>query len=102
MAVLMILGYLVFANLVAFAAFGLDKRAALRGGWRTSEHMLLKLALVGGWPGAKLGQRLFRHKTRKQPFGNRLNLIPLWQGGIAVLLLLLTTSRGREILAIIL
>jgi uncharacterized membrane protein YsdA (DUF1294 family) len=24
--------------------------------------------VVGGWPGAILGQQLFRHKTQKQPF----------------------------------
>ncbi len=24
--------------------------------------------LVGGWPGAILGQQCFRHKTQKQPF----------------------------------
>ncbi|EMB4892606.1 DUF1294 domain-containing protein, partial [Salmonella enterica] len=24
--------------------------------------------VVGGWPGAIVGQQLFRHKTQKQPF----------------------------------
>jgi uncharacterized membrane protein YsdA (DUF1294 family) len=24
--------------------------------------------LVGGWPGAIVGQQAFRHKTQKQPF----------------------------------
>ncbi|WP_251269312.1 DUF1294 domain-containing protein, partial [Enterobacter hormaechei] len=28
----------------------------------------LLYGVVGGWPGAILGQQLFRHKTQKQPF----------------------------------
>lgn len=32
------------------------------------ETTLLVLGLVGGWPGAILGQQCFRHKTQKQPF----------------------------------
>jgi uncharacterized membrane protein YsdA (DUF1294 family) len=30
--------------------------------------MLHLLALLGGWPGAVLGQQLFRHKTKKVVF----------------------------------
>jgi uncharacterized membrane protein YsdA (DUF1294 family) len=32
------------------------------------ESTLLIFGLVGGWPGAILGQQVFRHKTQKQPF----------------------------------
>jgi len=56
------------ASLVAFAAYGLDKRAARRGGQRTSESALLMMGFVGGWPGALVAQQLFRHKTRKRSF----------------------------------
>ena len=55
-------------SLVAFAAYGLDKRAAKRGGPRTSESSLLMTGFVGGWPGALVAQQLFRHKTRKRSF----------------------------------
>ena len=64
--------YLGVINLVAFAAFGIDKLAARRGGWRVSEARLLGFALFGGSPGAYAGRRLFRHKTRKQPFSGQL------------------------------
>lgn len=61
------LGYLVM-SVVAFVAYGIDKRAAREGGRRISEATLLMMGLLGGWPGALLAQRRFRHKTRKQPF----------------------------------
>lgn len=53
---------------VAFVLYGLDKAAAERGARRTPEITLHLVSLLGGWPGALLGQRTFRHKTRKQPF----------------------------------
>ncbi len=59
--------YLV-ASLATFAAYGLDKAAAKKGSWRTSESTLHLMALAGGWPGALVAQSRLRHKTRKQPF----------------------------------
>lgn len=53
---------------VTVAAFGLDKRAAARGTWRTPERTLHTLELLGGWPGAFLAMRLFRHKRRKPAY----------------------------------
>ncbi|ENI1336176.1 DUF1294 domain-containing protein, partial [Salmonella enterica] len=35
---------------------------------RVPESTLLVFGVVGGWPGAIVGQQLFRHKTQKQPF----------------------------------
>ncbi len=96
--VLLGLGYLAFMNLVAFAAFGLDKLAAVRAWWRIPERSLLSLAFLGGWPAAKLGQRYFRHKTQKEPFATRLNRVPLWQGGIVFALVVLFSPAGRRFL----
>ncbi len=58
----------VAVNIAAFAAFGLDKQRAERERQRLPEAHLLLLALFGGALGAVLGQQVFRHKTRKQPF----------------------------------
>lgn len=55
-------------SLLTFVLYGLDKRAARRGAWRTAEARLHFFELCGGWPGALLAQRMFRHKTRKVPF----------------------------------
>jgi uncharacterized membrane protein YsdA (DUF1294 family) len=55
-------------SLAAVVAYSLDKRAAQAGGWRVRERTLHIIALLGGWPGAFVAQRLFRHKTRDTGF----------------------------------
>ena len=55
-------------NVIAFLAFGWDKRQAERDGSRIAERTLIGLALFGGALGALIGQQVFRHKTKKQPF----------------------------------
>ena len=61
------LPYGVF-SLVSLAAYRTDKAAAQHRAWRTPESTLHLLALLGGWPGALLAQRLYHHKTRKPSF----------------------------------
>lgn len=56
------------ASVACFVGYGLDKRAAHRKEWRVSETILLMVGLVGGWPGAIIGQEVFRHKTQKVAF----------------------------------
>ena len=51
-------------SLMAFVFYGFDKRRAQRDGRRGPEKTLHLLALFGGWPGALMGQRVFRHKTQ--------------------------------------
>lgn len=67
--------YVTAVNIIAALAFRWDKRQALKGGQRISESALMKLAFLGGSLGAKVAQRRFSHKTRKQPFARQLNLI---------------------------
>ena len=68
--------YLVSVNVLAFAAFGVDKARAKRGAWRISEKALMLLAIAGGSLGALAGMYVFHHKTRK----------PLFSVGVPVLL----------------
>jgi len=56
------------ASLLTLACFGFDKRRAASGGRRIPERTLHTLELLGGWPGALLGQRIFRHKRNKPAF----------------------------------
>lgn len=46
---------------------------------RIAESDLLLLAAIGGTPGAYLARRIFRHKTRKQPFSAQLHSIAVAQ-----------------------
>jgi uncharacterized membrane protein YsdA (DUF1294 family) len=56
------------ASVAAAIAYRLDKSAAERHVWRTSETMLHVMALMGGWPGALVAQQVFSHKSRKLSF----------------------------------
>lgn len=71
--------YFAVINVVAFAAFGVDKQKASMQQQRISEATLLQLAFFGGSPGAYAGRHLFRHKTRKQPFSSTLFTIVVIQ-----------------------
>ena len=74
-AVLWGAAWLAGVNAATLGAFGWDKRRARQGGRRVPERTLLGLALAGGSPAALAARRLFRHKTRKQPFGAILHAI---------------------------
>lgn len=55
-------------SLLAWVAYANDKVKARQGAWRTEESTLHWIALFGGWPGAFLAQRCYRHKTAKLSF----------------------------------
>lgn len=74
--------YLIAINFLAFAAFGYDKAQAESGGWRVSEATLVNMVVVGGLFGALAGRQMFRHKTRKGRFNDKL-----WGGAIGSVLL---------------
>jgi uncharacterized membrane protein YsdA (DUF1294 family) len=61
-------GWLLAINLLTYAAFAADKRAAVRGARRWPERSLLTLAAAGGSAGALAAMRRHRHKTRKAAF----------------------------------
>ena len=60
--------WFLLANVLTLAIYGIDKTAARKTWRRVPESTLLMFGVVGGWPGAIVGQQLFRHKTQKQPF----------------------------------
>lgn len=62
---LLVIATVFGVSLLAFVAQWIDKRRAEAEHWRVPEKALHLLELLGGWPGAFLAQRIFRHKTAK-------------------------------------
>lgn len=87
-------------SVVTLFAYAWDKSAARLGRWRTRESTLLLMGLAGGWPGALIAQRQFRHKSSKAAFQQvfwatvLLNVAAVgylvWEGEAGVLNALLT------------
>ena len=75
----LIIGTILLINTWTFMLFGFDKLRAEAGSWRIAESTLLGFALLGGSAGAFLGRRVFRHKTRKEPFSSHLRQIATFQ-----------------------
>lgn len=67
----------ILINVWTFVMFGWDKFCSETGRWRVSESGLIGLAMIGGTPGAYLARRVFRHKTRKQPFSEYLKSVAI-------------------------
>jgi len=63
-----ILGLYVVLSALSFTAYAMDKSAARKGEWRTSESTLHLFDLIGGWPGGLLAQTRLRHKSSKTSF----------------------------------
>ncbi len=55
----------VLISVLTFLLYWYDKHRARTDGQRTPEKVLHALELLGGWPGALIGQQVLRHKTRK-------------------------------------
>ena len=64
----LIIAYLVLINIVAFAAFAVDKGSARTGRERIPELSLMLLAALGGAPGALIAMYALHHKTQKPKF----------------------------------
>ena len=60
--------YAVCVSLVAYIANRSDKARARANEWRISEATLHLLEVIGGWPGAFVAQRRFRHKIAKRSY----------------------------------
>ena len=56
--------YLVLLSLITFIAYGVDKKKAKSGKWRTKEKTLLLLSFLGGAFGGYPAMLTFRHKTK--------------------------------------
>ncbi|KAF2467410.1 DUF1294-domain-containing protein [Lindgomyces ingoldianus] len=60
--------YTCVMSVATFLLYGYDKMQARNLEWRVKEATLHTMALLGGWPGALVGQLYFQHKTKKTSF----------------------------------
>lgn len=86
LSILAALVLVLVINMITVAAFAVDKRRSSTGAWRIPESRLLWFAVLSGSPGAFWARNRFRHKTRKQPFVGRLQLIAMVQIGVVAVL----------------
>ena len=80
--------YLMLMSIIAYIAYGRDKRLAREKKWRISEKVLLSLSFFGGAAGALAAMQLFRHKTKHWYFYAVGIAGLLWQAGLLVWLIL--------------
>ena len=60
--------YLIIINIVTFLVYGIDKWKARKAMWRVREASLFMLAVLGGSIGARLGMKVWHHKTQHKKF----------------------------------
>ena len=65
---LIIAYYLIIINIVTFLVYGIDKWKARKAMWRVREASLFMLAVLGGSIGARLGMKVWHHKTQHKKF----------------------------------
>ncbi len=62
---------IISMNITTFIAYGVDKKRAQTKKYRVSEETLIWLQILGGFVGAVVGQKYFKHKTKKASFRKR-------------------------------
>ena len=92
-AVKILLVYILCVSIIAFAAYGIDKRKAEKNKWRIPESVLIMLAVLGGSVGALAGMLVFHHKTKKAKFVIGIPVILLLQAAAALILLMYVGAR---------
>lgn len=83
---LYLLCYLLLASLAGFIMMGIDKRRAVRGGWRIPEALLFGISIIGGSLGCWIGMYVFRHKTKHWYFVLFIPLILILQVALVMYL----------------
>ena len=91
-SLVLIIVYLILANIIGFALMGIDKRRARKNAFRVPEATLFSVAFVGGSIGSILGMIIFRHKTKHWYFTLGLPLTLVLQILLVALLFWLPIS----------
>lgn len=93
---ILLFGYLLFINILAFILFFIDKRHAVNHQTRIPETVLLWMARLGGGIGCILAMYIFHHKKKKPNFMIRIPLwIIIWM--FAIVLFIMISDGGNLI-----
>ncbi|HWP01347.1 MAG TPA: DUF1294 domain-containing protein [Methylococcus sp.] len=84
-----------FVSTLTLFFYAFDKRSSMLDRWRIPEHYLHLFALLGGWPGALLAQRQYRHKLKKSQFQTIFWLIVLLHGVVWGIVIACDFSMAR-------
>nr|WP_247664794.1 DUF1294 domain-containing protein [Pseudoalteromonas sp. MMG010] len=88
---LVVPSYFSVLSVFTFLLYAWDKHQAQQSNYkkvtRTAERTLQFWALLGGWPGALIGQQWLRHKSQKRSFILKLWLMILVNIGVVSLLI---------------
>ena len=84
---IVVLVYLLIANIVGFSLMGIDKNRAKKNKWRISEAALFISAAVGGSIGSICGMQVFRHKTKHWYFVYGMPTILILQIALTIFIL---------------
>ena len=89
--------YLVLLSIITFIAYGVDKKKAKDGKWRTKEKTLLLLSFLGGAFGGYPAMLIFRHKTKGEHwYFTAVNLLGLVIHIVLMLLLIFFFSFQKK------
>ena len=89
--------YLVLLSIITFIAYGVDKKKARDGKWRTKEKTLLLLSFLGGAFGGYPAMLIFRHKTKGEHwYFTAVNLLGLVIHIVLMLLLIFFFSFQKK------
>ncbi|MGN0136053.1 DUF1294 domain-containing protein [Anaerotignum sp.] len=67
-ALAVILGYYLLINIIMYVTMLIDKKRAVKDGWRIPEKNLYLLAVLGGGIGGLIAMVFKRHKNRHLDF----------------------------------
>ena len=65
---LIIVGYYLIINLILYFTMVIDKKRAIKDGWRIPEKNLFLLAVLGGGIGGLIAMVFKRHKNKPSDF----------------------------------
>ena len=78
---MLLAGYYLILNVVAYGLFFIDKQKAIHHHYRIPNRVLIGIILLGGVVGAGLAMKQFHHKTQQPAYKVALAAATVIHGG---------------------